>query len=425
MFERKNMRRRSLLGLAGAIAVPLSGCLESRNFEQTSPGNDDAGDYHTILAPDKLKEGDRFGASVAVSNNTAIVGAPGPEYEDTSRGAAYVFARSDGAWRQQETLTVDEVRRSFGATVDIAGDTAVVLDPADTIDKAPGAVHVFDRTDGSWRHQTALTREDVGDEIQTEQFAASVSLTEGRLAVGTPCDKEVADEGYVHVFEHSDDGWHLDATFVSGDEDAKSFFGNEVELSGDTILVEALGKTRPAGSMGYLYVFERADDVWKRQTILDWTPPERALASFRLWNDTALVGDPVHTRVRSADPPTVDLYERTGGSWDPEGEFESTVPEIGLDQDGKMRHRFGSQLALSDDLIAIVGTWAESGVSGRLGAVFAYSRTDETWAVLTPPGKSGVKGLAGPVACRGETIFVGEQKEYSSDGGAVHVFEGW
>ncbi|HMB51225.1 MAG TPA: hypothetical protein VKM69_11255, partial [Natronoarchaeum rubrum] len=61
MFERKNMRRRSLLGLAGAIAVPLSGCLESRNFEQTSPGNDDAGDYHTILAPDKLKEGDRFG----------------------------------------------------------------------------------------------------------------------------------------------------------------------------------------------------------------------------------------------------------------------------------------------------------------------------------------------------------------------------
>ncbi|GAH67154.1 unnamed protein product [marine sediment metagenome] len=41
---------------------------------------------------------DGFGYSVDISDNYAIVGAPGVDGEGLDRGAAYIYARSGGSW---------------------------------------------------------------------------------------------------------------------------------------------------------------------------------------------------------------------------------------------------------------------------------------------------------------------------------------
>ncbi len=68
---------------------------------------------------------DRFGYAVAVSGDTAIVGADG---KASNQGAAYVFVRSGSSWSQQQEVTASDGAASdrFGDAVAVSGDTAIV-----------------------------------------------------------------------------------------------------------------------------------------------------------------------------------------------------------------------------------------------------------------------------------------------------------
>ena len=61
-------------------------------------------------------ENDGFGVSVAIYRNVAVIGASG---SDSSRGSAYVFTRSDGAWSQHAKLIASSgaSNDSFGMSV--------------------------------------------------------------------------------------------------------------------------------------------------------------------------------------------------------------------------------------------------------------------------------------------------------------------
>ena len=71
---------------------------------RTSPNS---GSGAPELALSKLTASDgmaaeRFGISVAISGDTAVVGAP---WEEAQRGAAYVFTKVGGEWIEQAKLT--------------------------------------------------------------------------------------------------------------------------------------------------------------------------------------------------------------------------------------------------------------------------------------------------------------------------------
>ncbi len=81
------------------------------------------------LTASDAAEDDRFGISVAVSGGTAVVGARfGDAPGATNSGSAYVFTRSGTTWTEQAKLTAsDEVEcDEFGISVAVSGDTAVV-----------------------------------------------------------------------------------------------------------------------------------------------------------------------------------------------------------------------------------------------------------------------------------------------------------
>ena len=81
--------------------------------------------------------GDQFGPSVAISGETVVVGAP---VWQASTGAAYVFVRGGGVWTQQQKLEASTPTpgEQFGASVAISGDSVVAGAPLGT-----GAVYVF------------------------------------------------------------------------------------------------------------------------------------------------------------------------------------------------------------------------------------------------------------------------------------------
>jgi hypothetical protein len=74
--------------------------------------------------------GDGFGSSVALTGDTALVGAPNDDVvAGLNAGGAYVFARSGAVWNQQVKLTAGLDASSydnFGSCVALAGDAALV-----------------------------------------------------------------------------------------------------------------------------------------------------------------------------------------------------------------------------------------------------------------------------------------------------------
>jgi hypothetical protein len=95
---------------------------------------------HARLAVGDGKPGDWFGISVALSGNTALVGAWS---KNNHTRAAYVFVRDGSRWTQQIKLTADDgvAQDYFGSAVVLSGDTGLV--GAGFKNHAAGAAYVF------------------------------------------------------------------------------------------------------------------------------------------------------------------------------------------------------------------------------------------------------------------------------------------
>lgn len=98
---------------------------------------------------------DNFGISVAISGDTVVVGSYHMENLNLDRGAAYVFVRTGSTWTQQGKLTIGEAPDAFGASVAISGSTIVVGAFAEEMRK--GSVYVFVSSGGTWSQQAKLT----------------------------------------------------------------------------------------------------------------------------------------------------------------------------------------------------------------------------------------------------------------------------
>jgi hypothetical protein len=89
---------------------------------------------------------DYFGWSVALSDNTAVVGAPYATTSAAESGRACFFVRSGTNWSPQVDLkpSTNSYQSSFGGSVAVAGDTIVVGAPGDNdIIRLSGVAYVF------------------------------------------------------------------------------------------------------------------------------------------------------------------------------------------------------------------------------------------------------------------------------------------
>jgi len=103
---------------------------------------------------------DRFGFSVSISGDTAVIGANLDDGVGSDSGSAYVFVRSGTTWTEQAKLTASDAAAldRFGWSVSVNGDTAVIGAPFD--DDAVlniGSTYVFVRSGTSWTLQQKLT----------------------------------------------------------------------------------------------------------------------------------------------------------------------------------------------------------------------------------------------------------------------------
>jgi len=202
---------------------------------------------------------DFFGYSVAVSGDTAIVGAVGLAGlgAGAGRGWAYVFTRSGGSWTQQQKLLSSDgaAGDAFGFSVGMSGDHAVIGARLDVVGTAGevGSAYIFERSGGTWAEQQKLTAAETTPRNDT--FGASLAINGDTLAIGSPAHEYlpgIANHGAVYVYNRSGSAWNRVQKLVHSDP-APDALGTSVAFDGTSIISGAPAKD---SNKGAVYVFK-------------------------------------------------------------------------------------------------------------------------------------------------------------------------
>lgn len=218
------------------------------------------------LAGNDATAGAQFGYSVAISGNTAIVGA---WQNNSATGAAYVF-RDNGAgdWAQIGKLTANDGAAGdrFGISVAISGTTALIGASFDSAMAGPlvGAAYVFEDNGGTWSQVDKLT---ASDAHLANHFGTSVALDGDSAVIGAPGDATGgAEAGAAYVFRRDASlGWQEKHKLLASDPHSSAEFGSSVGIDGEAVIVGAFQHDDGGLSSGSAYFFsENAVGSWQQ-----------------------------------------------------------------------------------------------------------------------------------------------------------------
>ncbi|HBI15484.1 MAG TPA: hypothetical protein DDY20_08230 [Desulfobulbaceae bacterium] len=225
-----------------------------------------AGGWAGMTQTAKLTAGDGaaddfFGCSVTISGDTIVVGARMDDDNGSGSGSAYVFARPAGGWtnmHQTAKLTADDGEEydDFGRSIAINDDTIVVGTQKMS---GGGSAYVFVKPANGWADTTQTAKLTADDWPGGDTFAYSVAVSGGMIVVGAYGDNDNgSSSGSAYVYAKPASGW-ADMTqttkLTAGDGAADDYFGRSVAVSGDTIVVGAYGDDDNGSSSGSAYVF--------------------------------------------------------------------------------------------------------------------------------------------------------------------------
>lgn len=218
------------------------------------------------LTPPDGYVNDRFGYSISLSGDWALIGAPGDDRVGSNAGAAYTFELVDGQWTRRTVLTAQDAAfgDGFGWSVSLAGDQALIGAPGNNDDA--GAAYVFRRDDRVWTQVAKFQPPQPGQ----QRLGTSVHLERVRAVIGAPGPEGSSAAGSAYIYDRSgsvNPSWSQTAILTAADGAAGNSFGKAVSLDGNRVLIGAPGAN---GNAGAAYVFDYAGS---------WTQTARLSAS--------------------------------------------------------------------------------------------------------------------------------------------------
>ena len=372
---------------------------------------------------------DFFGASVSLSGDTALVGAP---FDDNggggNAGAAYVFVRSGTVWTEQQTLLASDGAAGdvFGSSVSVSGDTVVVASPNDDNvgGTDAGSAYVFVRSGTSWTPQQKLLAPDGG---AVDHFGSSISLDGDTVVAAAPNGNTPggADAGASYVFVRSGTVWTLQQKLLATDGAAGDLFGSSVSLSGETVMVGAPGDDTPTiPDTGSAYVLVRAGTTWSEQQKLlgsevaaagDWFG-----LSVSVSGTTVVVGAPQDDTPAGFGAGSAYVFVRSGTVW--------TEQQKLLASDAMPVESFGWAVSVSGDTLVVGAPFGHSPLGTGTGSAYVFVRSGTLWTeqqkLIASDGADGDR-FGVTLSVSGDTVVVGAPEDDTAagiDAGSLYVF---
>jgi hypothetical protein len=352
--------------------------------------------------------GDHLGISLAVSGDTLIAGAYRANVGgNSSQGAAYVFTRSDANWSQQQKLVAPDGAAfdEFGISVAVSENTLIVGAHQANLggNNSQGAAYVFTRSGASWSLQQKLA---AADGVGADYFGRSVALDGDTALIGAhrAAVGDNADQGAAYVFTRSGASWNLQQKLTAADGADSDRFGHSAALDGETALLGAYGDN---SNRGAVYVFTRSGANWSQQQKLeadDGSVHEHFGRSVALNGETALVGAHLAYIGGNSNQGAAYVFTRSGANWSQQQKLVAA--------DGAATDLFGSSVAL-DGETALIGARADVGANGNQGAAYVFTRSGASWNQQQKlAARDGAAGdwFGRSVALDGDTALVGADR---------------
>ena len=208
---------------------------------------------------------------------------------------------------------------------------------------------------------------------------------------------------------------------TASDGAADDNFGWEVSISGDYIVVGAIGDDDNGSSSGSAYVFKLNGTSWVQEDKLlasDGVADDLFGRFVSISGDYAVVGAPLQDE-KGSDAGSAYVFKRNGTSWVQEDKL--------LASDGAVNDNFGFSVSISGDY-AVIGAPSQDEKGSGAGAAYVFKRTGTSWAqedkLLASDGV--IDDLFGrSVSIWGDYIVVGalEDDDNGSSSGSAYVFK--
>lgn len=378
-------------------------------------------------------------AAVAISGSTVVVGVSG---YPNGKGRVLVFTMPAGGWANSDqaaelTASDGQPGDQLGASVAISGNTIVAGAPS------RGTAYVYTMPSGGWVNatQTAeLTASDsAGDPAPGDNLGLSVAISGNTIVAGAPSHTinvgtpahpvDHIDQGAAYVFTMPAGGWvnaTQNAELISSDGGASDDFGSSVAISGDTIVAGGLLHAVDGHSQqGAGYVYTMPADGWggneyqtAELTASDGAPRDELGESVAISGRTVVAGAPSHPIGASTDQGAVYVYTMPAGGW-----VDTTQTAELTASDGGSGDALGWAVGLSGKTV-VAGAYGHTvGTSAAEGAVYAYAMPAGGWfdatqtaELIASDGRAGLN-LGAATAIDGSTIV-------ANSVGPVYVFGG-
>jgi hypothetical protein len=296
----------------------------------------------------------------------------------TGAGAVYIFTQSGSSWSLQQELTASDestgFQQHFGAAVALSGDTVVIGAPERAVGGTndEGEVYVFTRTAGVWSEKQQIFSPDPTTN-SGDSFGNALAFDGTSLLIGAPFHSNggnsgVYSAGAAYIYTFVSGSWTEQQELAAVSPAELYEFGYSVALSGDIALVGRVP------SVGAVQTFQRSGSTWSAQTLLapsDAGSNDDFGAKIAVNGTTAMVGSPGHTVGGNDGQGAVYVYTQSGSDWTQQVELSSS--------DGAASDAFGSAVAYDGTSLAVGAPSHKVGSNANQGAGYIFTGSGATW----------------------------------------------
>jgi hypothetical protein len=375
-----------------------------------------------------LNSNSNHGWSVALSGDTAAVGAPGAH--TNSEGYVYVYRKLASVWTETQLLAGSTSDKTdwFGYAVASDGDVIAVGDwgESDGVSGQPGfhrgAAYVFRR---SFAASLFVEEERVqpADLLEHDRFGSAIAIDADVLVVSARgADDAGTESGAAYVFRYDGAAWSQEARLVAPAGAAHDRYGYALSVSGDTLAVGAESADIAATDAGAVFVYQFDGATWALQATLTSEAAvrdDRFGTALDCQGDTLAVGVPRRDVLGKVNAGVVEVFRRNSGLWTLEDTLAIETPAV-LDN-------LGTSVALNDDRL-LVGIPNHDGAGPQSGGAALFLREFGVWLpaieiFAAPLDNSDQLGRS--VAIDGDLAVLGAPKVLQNlKRGRVHLYSG-
>jgi len=384
-----------VVGASCAGGIPCYGAA----FVFTTPD----GNWTNLTQIATLKASDgasQFGRQVAVSGNTVVVGSPYSTVgSDQNQGAEFVFVEPSTGWTDMtETaeLTASDGKAGdeLGASVSISGNTVVAGAPGtwcESCNPGPGAAYVFVEPGGGWVNATETAKLTASDGANYTYFGYAVGISGNTVIAGAPggvYPNTVL--GKVYAFMEPPTGWTdmtETAKLTASDGGPNDYFGAWVAVSGNEAVASG-----PSGA----YVFAEPVGGWASMSeTAKLTAPGAPSGSGPVSIDGKTVVMGTYNNSQDGGSGIANVFTEPASGW------ASMTPTTQLPaSDGAKNQNFSTSVAVSGSTVVVGSPQQQNRGDIAPGAayVFTAGSTSGPGFALSSVGSATVSANPGEAA---------------------------